>query len=183
MGPLIYLLSYCLVHGFEVVAQDIFGAGHVMRSCGLQHSCWARKQQAVAFGALAHLDSHWRASTATKKGAPRSQLLGLYRLIFLDRLNVEAEIKSLVCFLVYSIKSLGDFLKIQCFRDFVVGGGLFVCLFKDICYHLCNCKPRTFYNGLAFLLRFIEFVISSYLKINVISVKSAKLQFEMLSYY
>lgn len=159
MEPLIYLLSYCLVHGFEVVAQDVFGAGHVMRSCGLQHSCWARKQWAVAFGVLAHPESHWRASTATKKGAPHSQLLRLCRLIFLDRLNVEAEIKFLVCFVVYSIKNLGDFLKIRCFRGFC----LFVC-FKLFCCHFCKCKPCTFCNGLAFLLRFIKFVISGYLK-------------------
>lgn len=72
----------------------------------------------MAFGVLAHPESHWRASTATKKGAPHSQLLRLCRLIFLDRLNVEAEIKSLVCFVVYSIKNLGDFLKILCFRGF-----------------------------------------------------------------
>ena len=67
------------------------------------------------FAALAGSGNHWRASAAAEE-------LLTCRLIFLDRGNLGAQIKSLFCILVYSVKNLWegstDFATIQCFGGF-----------------------------------------------------------------
>lgn len=66
--------------------------------------------------------------------------------------------------------------EVQILQQFSVWG-----FFKEFCCHLCNHKRHMFRNGFAFCLEIYRICHQLFLKINMISVKSAESQLETLS--
>lgn len=90
---------------------------------------------------------------------------------------MDAQIQSVFCILVYSVKNLREgsrrFATIPCFDFF----------FKGFCWHICNHKCHMFCSGFAFWLEMYRICHQLFLKINTISVKTAESQLETYIIY
>lgn len=116
-------------------------------------------------GCSAGPGSHWRASVATEPLGFR--LEGLWMP------------KSSLCFAFWFtlLRICGK--EVEILQQFHV----LIFFFKEFCWHLCNHKCHMFCSGFAFWLEMYRICHQLFLKINMISVKSAESQLETLSYY